>query len=54
MPFPNISIPEPSGTEETEEDGGEEDDESIVHHTASVGDDEVIAIELRIRISFLF
>uniref|UniRef100_A0ACD5Y8K2 Uncharacterized protein n=1 Tax=Avena sativa TaxID=4498 RepID=A0ACD5Y8K2_AVESA len=40
MPFPNISIPEPSGTEETEEEGGDEDDESIVHHTASVGDDE--------------
>jgi hypothetical protein len=40
MPFPNISIPEPSGTEETEEEGEDEDDESIVHHTASVGDDE--------------
>uniref|UniRef100_A0ACD5ZWZ4 Uncharacterized protein n=1 Tax=Avena sativa TaxID=4498 RepID=A0ACD5ZWZ4_AVESA len=40
MPFPNISIPEPSGTEETEEEGGDEDDESIVHHTASVGDAE--------------
>jgi hypothetical protein len=56
MPFPNISIPEPSGTEETEEEGEDEDDESIVHHTASVGDDEVmgLTIELCSRISFFF
>jgi hypothetical protein len=31
-----------SGPEETEEEGGD-DDESIVHHTASVGDEEVMS-----------
>ncbi|CAL5004982.1 unnamed protein product [Urochloa decumbens] len=38
FPFGAGSSAEPSGTEETEEGGDE--DESIVHHTASVGDDE--------------
>lgn len=32
-----------SGPEETEEEGGY-DDESIVHHTASVGDEEVMEL----------
>jgi hypothetical protein len=38
FPFGPGPSAEPSGTEETEEEVGE--DESIVHHTASVGDDE--------------
>uniref|UniRef100_A0A8R7V2G1 STI1/HOP DP domain-containing protein n=1 Tax=Triticum urartu TaxID=4572 RepID=A0A8R7V2G1_TRIUA len=41
MPFSTVSTAEPSGTEETEEEG-EDEDESIVHHTASVGDGEVM------------
>lgn len=41
FPFGAGSSAEPSGTEETEEEGGD-DDESIVHHTASVGDEEVM------------
>ena len=42
FPFGAGSSAEPSGAEETEEGGDE--DESIVHHTASVGDDEVMEI----------
>lgn len=55
MPFSTVSTAEPSGTEETEEEG-EDEDESIVHHTASVGDGEVmgLTVELWIRISSLF
>jgi len=41
FPFGAGSSAEPSGPEETEEEGGD-DDESIVHHTASVGDEEVM------------
>lgn len=37
-----------SGPEETEEDGGD-DDESIVHHTASVGDAEVMKFDNNYR-----
>ncbi len=39
-PLGGPDFAEPSGTEGTEEEG-EYEDESIVHHTASVGDDEV-------------
>ena len=42
FPFGAGSSAEPFGAEETEEGGDE--DESIVHHTASVGDDEVMEI----------
>lgn len=41
FPFGAGSSAEPSGAEEAEEEGAD-DDESIVHHTASVGDDEVM------------
>jgi hypothetical protein len=42
FPFGPGPSAEPSGTEENEEEVGE--DESIVHHTASVGDDEVMEL----------
>ena len=41
LPGDSSASTELSGPEETEEEGGY-DDESIVHHTASVGDAEVI------------
>ena len=50
FPFGAGSSAEPSGAEETEEGGDE--DESIVHHTASVGDDEVM--EILIKFCFIF
>ena len=50
FPFGTGSSAEPSGAEETEEGGDE--DESIVHHTASVGDDEVM--EILIKFCFIF
>jgi hypothetical protein len=34
-----------AGPQENEEDGEYDDEESIVHHTASVGDAEVIALD---------
>ena len=39
-----------SGPEETEEEGGD-DDESIVHHTASVGDEEVMELKVTLDLT---